>query len=219
MPESPMTDIIASEGTRLLTAARVDPERGVPQYPAWTLRDLVTHVASIHGRTIEVCETLPSQRVPAPALPEGRDPLDWYAETLPAMIVALERLDPVTPVWFFTPGGTISSWRRRMLIETGVHRWDAQQALGEPEPLLEVVAVNGLDEFGDMWLARIDTELPALELVATDVGRSWRFGAASPEASIAGTASDLFLRLMSRPGPELPEAWEAAIDGLATPAG
>jgi len=79
------------------------------------------------------------------------------------------------------------------------------------------VATDGLDEFTDMYLGRLG-DVPTIELVATDLGRSWRYGPGEPEATIRGTASELFLRLMSRPGPPLPTAWEQAVDALGSPA-
>ncbi len=104
-----------------------------------------------------------------------------------------------------------------MVIETGVHRWDAQGALGGPDPLLSVVATHGLDEFTDVYLGRLG-DVPTIELVATDLGRSWRYGRGGPSATIEGTASELFLRLMSRPGAPLPSEWEHAVDALGSPA-
>ncbi len=61
-------------------------------------------------------------------------------------------------------------------------------------------------------------DVPAIELLATDVGRAWRYGAGEPEMIVEGSASDLFLRLMSRPGVVLPRAWEQAVDALGSPA-
>ena len=105
-----------------------------------------------------------------------------------------------------------------MVIETGIHRWDAQQGFEDPAPLLPIVATSGLDEFTGMWLPRLG-DLPTLEVIAADLDRSWRFGGGDPIASVAGTASNLFLRLMARSGAELPPEWETAVDGLTTPAG
>lgn len=218
MPTSVQLEAISTEGQRLLDFARRDPARVVPQYPTWTLLDLVTHTASIHARTIAVCTSLPQDRIPAPELPPGREPLDWYAETLPAMVDTFRSTDPDAEVWFFTADRTIGAWERRMLIETGVHRWDAQQAHEDPEPLLPVVAESGLDEFGDMWLPRYG-DLPALRVTATDIGRSWTYGKGTAGSPITATASDIYLRLMSRPGIHLPAEWAAAVDGAATPAG
>ncbi len=209
---------IEYEGLKLLDFARPDPDRTVPQYPTWTLRDLVAHTASIHARTTAVCETRPQERIPAPELPDGREALGWYEENLSAMIEALRTTDPETDVWFFGPKRTIGDWERRMLIETGLHRWDAQQTCEDPEPLLDIVARRGLDEFPDMWLFRLE-ELPTLRVTATDLGSSWTYGDGDPTETARGTASDLYLRLMSRPGARLPDVWQAAVDGLATPAG
>jgi uncharacterized protein (TIGR03083 family) len=211
-------EVIESEGLRILEFARRDPGRIVPQYPSWRLRDLVAHCASIHARTTAVCETRPDERIPAPSLPDSRDPLEWFDENLARMIVALRESEPTTHVWFFGPDRSIGSWERRMVVETGMHRWDAQQAFEEPEPLLQIVAGAGLDEFDAMWFPRLGA-LPPLAVTATDLGRSWKFGDGEATATVTGTASDVYLRLMARAGVELPKPWANAVDGLASPAG
>ena len=79
------------------------------------------------------------------------------------------------------------------------------------------MAVSGLDEYEGMWLPRLG-EMPGLTLTATDEGRTWVFGSGGPAAEVAGTASDLYLRLMTRPSDvELPKVWGAAVDGLPPP--
>lgn len=208
---------IESEGRRLAQAARRDPERTVPQYPDWTLADLASHTASIHGRTTLICRELPEERVSAPRLPEGMDPIDWYEETLDEMLEALREADPDAPCWAFGPEPNVGFWERRMVIETGVHRWDAYQALGEEDRLTDLVARSGLDEFGDMWLPHLG-DVPTLQVTATDMGRSWVYGEGEPAASVDGTASDIYLRLLSRPSPvDLPGEWAEAVDSLAPP--
>jgi len=209
--------VIEREGRRIIEYARQDPDRIVPQYPTWTLRDLAMHVASIHGRTAAVCQTLPQDRISSPQPPQGMDPFDWAEQMLADMVGAMDSADLDVVVWGFGSDPTLRFWERRMVIETGVHRWDAQGALESPDPLMREVATDGLDEFTDMYLGRLG-DVPTIELVATDLGRSWRYGPGEPEATIRGTASELFLRLMSRPGPPLPTAWEQAVDALGSPA-
>lgn len=208
---------IESEGRRLSKAAHSDPEGAVPQYPDWTLRDLASHTASIHGRTVLICRELPQERISAPRAPEGMDPIDWYDQTLEEMLEALRGIDPQTPVWSFGTDPTLGFWERRMAVETGVHRWDAEQAVGRDEKLTDHVALSGLDEFGEMWLPHLG-EQPPITLEATDVGRTWTYGEGEPEHTVSGTASDIYLRLVSRPSPvELPPTWAEAVDGLAPP--
>ncbi len=208
---------IEYESRRIIALGRAAPEAVVPQYPTWTLRDLVIHVAAVHGRTAVICRTLPQDRIPTPALPAGADPFEWAEAQGGAMLEGLRTADPDLTVWTLVPDKRLSFWVRRMVIETGVHRWDAQGAADGPEPLLESVATGGLDEFPDMYLPRLG-EVPTVELGATDLGRSWRFGPGAPAFRVEGTASDLFLRLMSRPGAPLPAAWEQAVDALGSPA-
>ncbi len=144
-------------------------------------------------------------------------PIDWYEETLDEMLAALTDADPDTECWGFGPDPNLGFWERRMVIETGVHRWDAYQAFAEEDRLTDLVARSGLDEFADMWLPHLG-DVQTLRVTATDMDRSWVYGAGEPNTSIAGTASDVYLRLLSRPSPvELPDDWAAAVDGLAPP--
>ena len=88
---------IEAEGQRLIGLARRDADAVVPQYPTWTLRDLALHVAAVHGRTAEICQTLPQERIPTPQPPIGHDPFDWADEQLAAMLpnLKVEILEPV----------------------------------------------------------------------------------------------------------------------------
>ena len=205
------------EAWRLIELGRQTPDLMVPQYPTWTMRDLVIHVASVHGRTGAICETLARGRIPSPELPAGSDPFDWAAEQLARMLEGLAMADLATPVWTFVDDPALGFWLRRMVIETGVHRWEAHSAVGEPVELLTIVSGHGLDEFEDMYLPRLG-EVRTIELVATDLGREWCYGSGEPSARVEGEASDLFLRLMSRPGVELPTDWAQAVDSLGSPA-
>jgi uncharacterized protein (TIGR03083 family) len=209
--------VIEYEGWRIIELGRHAPDAKVPQYPTWTMRDLVLHVAGVHGRTGAVCTTLATERVPLAEPPGAADPFDWAAEQLSAMLAALADADPAATVWTFVDDPSLGFWTRRMVIETGVHRWDAQGAVGTAEPLLDTVASHGLDEFAGLYLPRLG-DVPVIELRALDLGRGWRFGDGAPESVVEGTASDLFLRLMSRPGVALPSEWEQAVDALGSPA-
>ena len=105
-----------------------------------------------------------------------------------------------------------------MVIETGLHRWDADQAFGDPAPLTALMGRTALDEFVDMWVPRLGEVPGVLEVTATDLGESWSFGSGSGKGTATGSASDIYLRLMSRPSPvELPDEWAAIIDSLEPP--
>ena len=211
-------DLIAIEyeAWRIIELGRLAPDRAVPQYPKWSLTDLVVHVAGVHGRTAAVCYDLPQERISRPSLPDGADPFEWAAVQLSDMLEGLANADPTATVWTFVADRSIAFWTRRMVVETGVHRWDAQGAGGEPEPLLDRVARHGLDEFGQLYLPRLE-DVPPILLHATDLERSWRMGDGEPTAVVEDTGSNLFLRLMSRPGATLPKDWEKAVDGLEPP--
>ncbi|HEY6629708.1 MAG TPA: maleylpyruvate isomerase family mycothiol-dependent enzyme [Acidimicrobiia bacterium] len=207
---------IRSEALRILEIADRSLEHPVPQYPGWSMTDLLSHLAWVHGRTTIICIDLAHERVSGPRMPMHSDVSRWFSETLESMLEALASTDHDAKVWGFGSETTVGWWQRRMLIETGVHRWDAEQAWGEEQPLLDAVAAAGLEEYPDMWLPRLDGVRP-LRLIATDLDRSWVYGEGDPMARVEGTGSDLYLRLMSRPGVDLPDEWAAAVDALEPP--
>ena len=208
---------IESEGRLLGQAVRRDPTREVPQYPGWSLADLASHTASIHGRTVAICEQLPTERISAPRLPDGADPVDWYEDTLERLITALEHSDPSRHSWALGSAQSVGFWETRMVVETGVHRWDAENAFGEAGSLTSHVAATGLEEFNDLWFPHLGDVSP-LGVTATDLGRRWQYGVGEVGTEVAGTASDLYLRLAARPSEvALPDDWAGAVDSLAPP--
>ncbi len=209
--------LIRSEGARILAVGRENPDLDVPQYPEWTLRDLLGHTGAILGRTAMICRDALAERPSAPRPDVNEDPIDFYERQLEDVLDVLSSSDPDQSVWGFGSEPTVSSWATRMLVEVGVHRHDAERAVGNPAPLLPDVAQAGLDEFEEMWLPRLEEVLP-LRLVATDLNATWEFGSDPVDREVEGTGSDLYLRLMSRPSPvALPEDWATAVDNLTPP--
>jgi len=210
-------EAIRAEGQRLLERARSDLARPVPQYPGWDMAGLASHMGGVHARMTLICKERPSERPSVPRRPDGVDLLEWCEGNLDEMLATFIESNPDTPVWGFWPDPNLGLWERRMVIETGLHRWDADQSFGDPVPLGDLVALSALNEFEDMWMPRLG-EMPALELIATDLGKGWVYGAGTPVATVSGTASDLYLRLMSRPSPVmLPETWAVGVDALEGP--
>lgn len=213
------TDNLASieaDGAELGRLVREQPDQPVPQYPGWLLSDLAQHVAWAQGRVVTICQEKATDRIKGPRLPEGTDPADWYDETLAKLLEVLRSSDPETPVWGLGAMATIGFWERRMVIETAVHLWDARQAVGAQTAIGTHPALCGLDEYQER--AHLLGDLPALAVKAADVDRSWVFGSGEPTATVSGSASDILLRIYSRPSPVvLPGVWADTLDALAAP--
>ena len=90
-----------------------------------------------------------------------------------------------------------------------MHRWDAEDAAGDPTPIDSALAIDGIDEFVE-YMGGFDPDLrvdETVSLVATD-GPSWTVRATEgqlvvdggePAAVATGTGSDLLLALWRRP--------------------
>ena len=109
---------------------------------------------------------------------------------------------------------------RRMAHENGIHRWDAENAVGEPEPLDAELARDGVDEILDVaWRYHRTgpvTVFPSstLHLHRTDGDGEWLLSSADDQlvvehqhakgdAAVRGTASDLNLLVWGRRQPAL----------------
>jgi uncharacterized protein (TIGR03083 family) len=195
----------------------------VPSCPGWTVGTLLRHTGALFGWVaghVVRGETGQPERPPRDGLPDGDELLPWWDENLAAVLTALDKVDPELPAWNWAPQSKVAGfWHRRMAHEMAIHRWDAQVAVGLPEPIETSLAIDGVDEVLDTWLPAGRAHEPhgdgVVQLIAADTEESWivrvRDDAVSlldtatllPEehslrTQITGSASDLELALYGR---------------------
>ncbi|GHJ41826.1 maleylpyruvate isomerase family mycothiol-dependent enzyme [Streptomyces sp. TS71-3] len=186
----------------------------VPTCGDWTLHDLAEHLGS---SGLWSAAAVTDGHGDFSAAPAPRDPcllVQWYDEAVAALLDALDA-DPATPAWIFHPPGVsdhgVGFWQRRRSLETLIHRWDAEHALGAARPLDPELAGEGVAEVFDTMaprqIARGRARPPrhALRLDAVDTGGCWSYGPGSPVAAVAAPAEDLLLMLWGRRRADGPE--------------
>jgi uncharacterized protein (TIGR03083 family) len=218
---------LRADGTAFRAAvAEIDPAAPVPSCPGWTVAQLTGHLVSLYtwvaghaGRGV----TTP----PEPAHPAGpaTATVDEFDTAYAALVALFDALDPELPAWNWAPQSKKAAfWQRRIAHETAIRRWDAQVAIGRPEPLEAKLAADGVTEI-------LETILPAgrggipndlhgmVALTATDLEQTWHVRLRSNggvalldtdtlldddelhERAVAqGSASDLQLALWGRVG-------------------
>ena len=214
---------LGADGDRLAAAARRDPMAEVPSCPGWTVHHLLGHAGGIHRHVARIVTERAQEAISFSEMPKGpEDPgerLAWFEEGLPLILDAFGGIDPVEPVWNWAEGVVpVRWWMRRMALETAMHRWDTEASVGDTTPIDTELAVDGVDETVDLWfevgrhLAKQVGEL-SMHLHCTDTDGEWliRFDAegatttrehAKGDVAVRGTASDLYLLLWNRVGPE-----------------
>jgi len=208
------------ESERFGRAVREPLDARVPSCPDWALGDLVWHLAGVQWFWLQVVQTRATDR-------EGiEEPLDRPDEELPAwfddvsagLVKTLEDTDPDTRVWSWAGGQQDVAWvARRQAHEAAVHRWDAQRAIGEPEPIAADLAADGIDEFFEWMLGPEDAAAfegaLAVRFAPSDGDRSWvvsvkdgrldlNLDVATVDATARGSTSDLVLLLWRRLTPD-----------------
>ncbi|MEV7397459.1 maleylpyruvate isomerase family mycothiol-dependent enzyme [Aeromicrobium sp. NPDC092404] len=196
----------------------------VPACPGWTVRDLATHLGTIHRWA--AATVLCGQRLHEPEVLVTEPVVEWYAGTATALLSALQAVSPEEPVPNFSyVGETAAFWARRQMHETTVHTTDAAQAVGIDEAdwgVAAAVAADGIDEVVQVFFPRMTARRQRpdvrsrIRLIATDVQQSWLiapgtgdFGppielhpSLDADGSVSGTAVELYLGLWKRLGPE-----------------
>lgn len=223
---------LRDEGAAFRVAvADADLDAPVPSCPDWRVRDLIAHLGGIYGYVRgHVARGEVSAPDPAkPTPPAGAAPVEWWDEQFTGLVTVLEQLDPELPAYNWAPATkTVNFWYRRMAHETSIHRWDAQFARINAEPIETKLALDGVAEVLDTWLPAGRGVGPTgllgvVGLVATDAGHEF-FVRQRPDGGIAfldtdtlldtephervvasGPASDLLLMLWGRVDSEVLE--------------
>lgn len=198
--------------------------RAVPSCPDWTVADLAHHLSEVyHWVRMHVNRGVISAPDHAGESAPPAGTLAWFDEQRADLLAVLDAVDPELPAWNWAPQAKKAAfWLRRMALETAVHRWDAQLAVGRPEPIESPLAADGVAEVVDTWLPAGRRTGPTdrsglVHLTATDIaGATWYVrlrdeGVAlldtrtlfdddelKERVTAAGTASDLLLALMNR---------------------
>lgn len=208
-------------------ARRAGWESEVTYCPGWNVRDLVRHLAEIHlwaaGRVAkrtsklfpddisEHKETWPDLAV---FWPDDDDLVDWYLETNANLVDALRAASPDDEMPTFLPAPSpLAMWARRQAHEIAVHRFDAEYAAGMETTFDPRFASDGIDEIVRAFAPRKD-EFPTesvrtMAVHARDTGDRWVItmapegitstrGGGAADATLTGSASDLYLALWNR---------------------
>ena len=200
------------------SVAATPPERldaPVTTCPGWSIADLVTHLGRIH-RWARANLAIPQDgemaaRTPPPGF-VGRDLLDWFTDGADELMATFadSDLDVIHPTFAGPRPG--AWWLRRQALETAVHRWDVQHALGDAAPIPRDVAADGIDEWLVLQSARQWTPphdlVGSIHLHGTDGPGEWllRFdgtmevevGHHKGDTAVRGALSDLYLLLWGR---------------------
>jgi uncharacterized protein (TIGR03083 family) len=184
--------------------ATADETQPVAACPGWTLRELIEHLGSVHRWATQIVLTGEPQREQEHIVEDLRQ---WFAEGAAALLETLAAADPDRPCWSFTRERRVGFWVRRQALETVVHRWDAERAIGEPGLIDPALAADGVAEVVKLLTPRqIAMErippLPATVLLkAIDTGDEWVLGDGRPTAGVEAAAENLLLLLWHRVDP------------------
>ncbi|MCG5435838.1 maleylpyruvate isomerase family mycothiol-dependent enzyme [Micromonospora foliorum] len=169
---------------RTAVAAAPSLDVRVPTCPEWTLYDLVQHLGEGRRKWAAIVAAGPADAPPAISAPvaprEHEALLAWFAASTEELLAALRKAGPDRGCWTWWGDSqspqTAGAVARHQLQQVAVHTYDAQVAVGAPQPLPGEVALDGVDEFVTTCVATTSAwpHQPAVIDYHATEGRSWR---------------------------------------------
>jgi uncharacterized protein (TIGR03083 family) len=210
-------DAIAQESAAFLRAAAGDLEAPVPSCPEWTVGDLTAHLGAVqrfHAHHLVRGVTDQPERAPNDPPDDDADLPAWFEQSTAILLGALRDTPQDAAAWNFsaTAPKTVAFWHRRMALEAAIHRWDCENARHDAHGFDLPLAEDGIDEVLRVH-APIDlAEEPrdvrgVVKVELTDSDRTWLLELTgndlvptqkTPDATLSGTASGVFLALWGR---------------------
>jgi uncharacterized protein (TIGR03083 family) len=151
-------ELIEQDGSRLAAAAAAgDLDAPIPTCPGWDVRACVTHTGYVYRHKV-ACMQLQRRPVEADGVEQAPPPgvglLPWFETSLGTLLAELSERGPEAPAYTWWPADqTVGFWFRRMAQETAVHRVDVEDGVSDPTPIDPELAVDGIDEVLDLFLA------------------------------------------------------------------
>lgn len=160
---------LREDAAALIAAAASHFTVPVPSCPGWHVIDLVVHTGAVHrahaaviaeratqaqGIRREMFSSVPGltdwldrsalfgRQSDLAAIPAGV--AEWFRAGAALLIGALAGAAETDRVWSWSADQTVRHHLRMMSIETAIHRWDAQGAVGVPEPVRADLALDGI---------------------------------------------------------------------------
>ena len=172
----------------------------VPSCPEWSLAELIWHLGRVQrfwASAMRAGDVAPEFPAEAPGPSQAGELDAWFRASTRELLDALRELSWDAPAWvWWKDDRTVGAIARHQVQEAAVHRWDAQHAVGNADPLPTPAAVDGVDEF--LWIARQLRGPEPLAFHATDTGETFTAGPGAPLATASASASDLVLLLYGR---------------------
>ena len=208
-------DAIRRHGGRVADAAEGRLDLAVPSCPGWDLGELVWHLGTTHAFWSGIASgtIVDLENYAEPERPGDDRLVGWFRAGVAEVADTLGALDPSTPAWTWSSDQTAGWIQRRMAQETAVHSWDAVRATDRDEPLDRTLAVDGIDEFLDVFLPgrpeQLEGPAHSVHLHATDTEGEWLVEVGEGgyrvershtrgDAAVKAPASDLLLLLWRR---------------------
>lgn len=216
------TSHLRADGERMASAVGKDLDAHVPTCPAWNVAKLTIHTGQ-HHRWVADAIRKGGPAPDEPGKPGLRDDalVEWFREGWSDLADLLDRVDDDAPAWTWSGDNRAGFWRRRTTLETLVHRWDAENAVGSPTPLDPELAADGVDEMLFVMAAQGAYHGAPFRMIlkTSDAGGAWTVdlddghaplsskGAVEEDGLlvVGGRAEDVLLFLWGRRGAEAVE--------------
>jgi uncharacterized protein (TIGR03083 family) len=144
--------MIGHEAARLVAVARQGPlDAPVPGCPGWDVARLTGHVGRVHRwATAGIVARAEPDGATLDRPPKDDSVVDWAESAITPLLEALKAA-PSPGAWNFVGAEDAdgSFWARRMAVETAIHRWDVEDAVGgtgNANPIDAALAAEGIEE-------------------------------------------------------------------------
>lgn len=211
---------LRADGERMALAVARDLDAHVPTCPAWNVAKLTIHTGQHHRWVADAVRKrgeMPDDP-PKPGL-RGDELVEWFREGWRDLADLLDTVGDDDPAWSWSGDNRAGFWKRRTALETLVHRWDAENAVGSAGALDPELAADGIDEALFVMTGEggaYDGVAFRMVVTTSDAGGPWTLELVDglpPRASrelatgddvvtVSGSAPDVLLFLWGRYGAE-----------------